>query len=136
MPSWPTANSMPQKWPLGVVEATTDGRIRTEMDAGPAKMRRRFTVEVHTFQFPDGTFILNGQQRSDLIAWYDAADPGGDPGGIGGGVLPFTWDDARFSGDTLTLRFVSRPTFRAIVPDAAEASQLFSVSVELETVPT
>ena len=136
MPSWPTSSSMPQQWPLGVSESTHDGRVRTKMDAGPAKMRRRFTVEVNNFRFPGGNFLLTGAQRADLIAWYDAADDAGTPGGLGGGVNSFTWANARYSGDSLTLRFVVRPTFTAVIPAAAEDDQLFDVTIQLETVPS
>ena len=48
MASWP--GTLPQEMRLPISHSQEDGRLRTKMDAGPVKMRRRYTAveEVNT----------------------------------------------------------------------------------------
>lgn len=56
--------------------------VRTEMDAGPAKARRRYTVNTKHFT---GTIILTCSQRLTFEAWYKHS--------LGDGVLRFKMID-------------------------------------------
>ena len=133
-PSWPA--SLPQSWPLGVTEMVHDGRVRTEMDAGPAKLRRRFTTTWSRYKIPDGKFLFTGTQVGTFTDWYEGSPAGDSPNQIGMGTSLFTWTNPRGASETLTLRFVSRPTFKAIIPDSSIVLQTFAMQGFLvETVP-
>lgn len=56
--------------------------IRTEMDAGPAKARRRYTVTEKLFE---GSIILTEAQREILENWYQNT--------LGDGTLRFVMKD-------------------------------------------
>lgn len=56
--------------------------IRTQMDAGPQKTRRRYTVSTKEFT---GSVVLTEAQREYLEDWYDNV--------LGSGVLRFVMKD-------------------------------------------
>lgn len=68
--------------------------IRTEMDAGPAKARQRYTVATKEFS---GSILLTEDQRKILEAWY--------VGTIGCGVLRFQMLDPQ-TGEYREFRFL------------------------------
>ena len=132
MASWPTsAGHVPGSWPLGVVKSTSNGLLRTAMDSGPVKVRKRFTVETTTYTLPSNTFIVSGVGRASLETFYNTT--------LNGGVDSFTWADPEgpktSATQTLTLRFVAAPIFTAILPSADQDDQKFSVALKFETVP-
>lgn len=74
---WP--ESLPQLLRLeGLTAQRKSSVIRTEMDAGPAKARQRYTVATKEFS---GTLLLTEQEREILEDWYTHT--------LGGGVLRF-----------------------------------------------
>ena len=97
MPAWPA--SLPQKQFLGMTEQRGDARLRTEMDAGPAKMRRRFTNTVRDFTTP---ILLSGTQRQTLDTFYIDT--------LKKGVLAFDWEDP-VTDAIVSFRFVEPPRF-------------------------
>lgn len=101
MPVWPV--SLPQKQFIGLSEQREDARVRTEMDAGPAKMRRRFTAASRLFSIP---IALDGQQRQDFDTFYITT--------LQEGVLSFDWEDP-VNDATVTFRFREPPELRLIV---------------------
>ena len=56
--------------------------IRTQMDAGPQKARRRYTVSTKDFT---GSIVLNETQRELFENWYDNV--------LGSGALRFVMKD-------------------------------------------
>ena len=79
MPAWPA--SLPQA-PLarGYQEAFGDTTLRTQMDAGPDKLRRRFTAGVDSFT----TLLrLTKTQAATFESFYKTD--------TAGGTLAFTW---------------------------------------------
>lgn len=95
MAAWP--GSLPQLSLLaGALETVQDGTIRTEMDAGPAKRRRRYTAVVRRFTVP---LVLTTDQVATLETFYDST--------LQGGVDAFDWTHPR-TGAAVSLAFVAR----------------------------
>jgi hypothetical protein len=88
MPTWPA--SLPQfVLTRNYKESPPDLVIRTKMDAGPAKVRRRFTAGVRPIE---AMLVLNGDQLAVLDDFYLTA--------CQGGALSFTWTYQREWQDT------------------------------------
>lgn len=88
MPTWPTA--LPQYLlNRNYKETAPDLVIRTKMDAGPAKVRRRFTAGVRPIE---GTLVLSDDQVIVLDNFF-LSD-------CQGGALGFTWTFQREWRDT------------------------------------
>lgn len=78
---WP--KELPQVMRLeGLSGKRRQAVVRTEMDAGPQKTRRRYTVAQKDFS---GSVVVTEAQRQILEAWYDKV--------LGGGTLRFVMTD-------------------------------------------
>lgn len=93
MPSWPA--SLPAPTVGGYTLVSTESVVRTDMDAGPARQRRRFTQTPTRLQL---RWLLSAEQFAVFEAWYRwQADEGGAwftidlAGGLG--IIPH---EARF----------------------------------------
>jgi hypothetical protein len=60
MASW--AGTLPEYLPINAAESSDDNLIRTEMDMGPRKVRRRFTALVRFIDVP-GDLSLRALKR-------------------------------------------------------------------------
>lgn len=121
MPTWPT--SLPQK-PLqqGYDENKPNTLIRTQMDKGPDKVRRRFTAGVRTF----GTqFLLSDTQVSTLETFIDDE--------LEGGALRFDWTHPR-TGASVSFRIVPQGE-DALLSYSAVSDNLYRVQMQLEILP-
>ena len=78
-------------------EAFPDMTIRTGMDVGPPKMRRRTTAAVRPIACSQ---VLTAAQVADLDAFYSST--------LAGGSLAFTWVHPRTRA-AATLRFTAPP---------------------------
>lgn len=79
--TWPSA--LPQVLILdGLNGKKKSSVVRTEMDAGPAKQRRRYTVATKVFK---GSMVVTESQRKILENFYDNI--------LGHGVLRFVMKD-------------------------------------------
>lgn len=109
---WP--NSLPQVLRLDGQQAKRKSNvIRTQMDAGPDKVRRRYTVSVKIFE---GSIIVTGKQRQILEDWYRDV--------LGDGVLRFVMKDPQ------TLQFAE---FRFMEEYAEESVDgLWKIAMKLE----
>jgi hypothetical protein len=117
MPSWPA--SLPQHVLVeGYDEAPPDVLLRTEMDAGPAKVRRRFTAGVRELRC---AILCDSDQLDDLEEFFRDE--------IAGGALPFDWVHPR-TQDAASFRFVRRFT---IAPEPG--AKYWRVGLELEILP-
>jgi hypothetical protein len=92
--------------------------LRTEMDAGPAKLRRRFTAAPRPYTMP---MTLSGAQLEALVDfWSDDCQ---------GGALAFTMRHPRDAEETILCRFTEEPKWTAL------GGGVFRVALELEILP-
>ncbi len=119
---WPPL--LPQAPRLTETEANPgDETLRTSMDAGPAKLRRRFSASPESL--PMG-LIVTGLQTDDLLDFYRTA--------CSGGSLAFQWRHPR-TGQLVDMRWKSVPKFKPLAPRASDRSEAWLATFELETVP-
>lgn len=117
-PIWPAG--LPQN-PFatdGAAYVPVDNFIRTNMESGPPKVRRRFTAEYEDFSF---TIIINRAQLATLMSFIDVTLKG---------TKAFDWIDFR-TGLTATYRFKKKPSQQWYGGDG----EWWTVSVELEKIP-
>lgn len=116
---WPTADSFPQE-PLreGYSEMCVDIALRTQMDLGPDKVRRRSTAGVRPWVCP---LLLNGTQLTLLRSYYTSDTEGGSE--------QIEWVDPLDTGSTAYMRFTGPPSWVQV------AHNLFRANVPLEILP-
>ncbi len=116
-PVWPW--SLPQR-PLaqGFNERAPDTAIRTQMEAGPPKVRRRFTAGIRTM---DMQLRVDADQVATLDTFYDAT--------LAGGTLRFDWLHPR-TGGALTYRFVEPPSYTPVA-----RGRVWTATLKLESLP-
>lgn len=102
----------------GYGEQPPDTALRTRMDAGPAKVRRRFTAGPRPLSV---RLDLDATQVEALDAFYVTT--------LEGGALAFDWMHPRTQAAT-ALRFVRPPAYRPLSSDAA-----WSAALQLEILP-
>jgi len=95
-----------------------DARIRTNMDAGPPKMRARYTAVITEHDIPVPFFTK--AQWSTLEAFYKTT--------LANGTLPFDWTDP-VTGSSVSFRFLEPPKFSLLGPDTV------SVTLPVEVLP-
>lgn len=110
---WP--GDLPQA-PLtsGYSEKLQDNVVRSTMDAGPRKIRKRYTSAPITI---DCTFFMDQTQLATFRTFYGTT--------LQDGSLPFEWT-VPSSNTTLSFMFVEPPSISIIDPI------LFNVKVKLE----
>ncbi|CAB4122388.1 hypothetical protein UFOVP32_16 [uncultured Caudovirales phage] len=115
--SWPT--SLPQYvLENGYSESLEDQTIETQMDTGPAKIRRRFTTTIRKFVI---AVQLDPTQMAVFEDFYLTT--------LAGGSLPFDWVHPR-------TRAAKTFRFRKPTPQVSMIGGFYSrVSMNLETVP-
>lgn len=113
--AWP--GTLPQT-PLleGYTESLPNQVIRSQMETGPAKVRRRFTAAIKPFTV---NLLMTLAQTVTLETFYETT--------LNGGVDQFTWLHPRTT-DAITFRFVSPPVF-------VTRGVLFGVVLQLESLP-
>ncbi|MFQ5776362.1 MAG: hypothetical protein ACE5GS_17725 [Kiloniellaceae bacterium] len=115
MVAWPA--SLPQDKLLAAVQETApDLVVRTQMDAGPAKVRRRFTAGVRPFEMELDLTLSEVQTLDDFFVTT-----------LAGGALAFDWQHPR-TGATLSFRFVAPPSY-------VQNKGAWSVSLRIEALP-
>jgi len=114
-------------WPAGLPQdVLTDGFgeqlaevvLRTQMDAGPAKMRRRFTAGVRVFNVATS---LTRTEAATFETFFGTT--------LLGGALAFDWVHPRTLA-TVAFRFRKAPTLR---PEPG--AKLWRAEMELEVLP-
>lgn len=108
LPQSPLSSSYGEDW--------QDGAIRSQMDTGPAKVRRRFTALVKTYSV---AFVLTDRQVEILMEFWEET--------CTMGTLTFTWQDPR-TQDPATVRFASRPGI-------SHDNGMFRVQFQIEVLP-
>ena len=98
MPAWPS--TLPQDVLIdGYDEQVPETTLRTSMDAGPAKVRRRFSAGVRVFAV---TVPLTRAEVETLDAFY--------LNDLQGGALRFDWTSPR-TGAPVQFRFLAPPRY-------------------------
>lgn len=116
MAAWPAG--LPQK-PLadGFTESPVPNVVRSDMDVGPAKMRRRYTAAVRVYNME---LLLTTSQVATLEAFYRTTLAEVDP---------FDWTDHR-TGAAASYRFRSPPSY-----SEAGAPGYWRTTLDLEVLP-
>lgn len=116
-PTWP--GTLPAEWGNDSQRARGDGNVlRTQMDVGPAKLRRRSTADFIGTAF---TLVLTTTEKEALDAFYVTTLSK---------TLPFDWTDySAVALPTRTFRFVKAPVY------AHAGAGLWRASIELEQLP-
>jgi len=118
MPTWPGTLPQTVGWP-GYARRLQETRVRTNMDAGPAKVRARFRSGILEQDVP--VVYFTKAQWLLLETFYITT--------LLQGTLVFDWTDP-ISGLPVNFRFTSPPQFGAMLgPDT------ISVTLNLEVVP-
>lgn len=103
--------------PDGYQESLPDTTIRTQMDVGPPKMRRRSTSAPRLIS---GTLRLEGSRLDLFEAFYIDT--------LAGGSLPFNWVSPR-TGDPVVAQFGDVPSYSPV------SGGIWDVSISLEVLP-
>lgn len=116
MPAWPATLPIA---PLldGYRERPPATTLRTEMDTGPAKLRRRFTSGTRPISVG---FVLTKAQLERFDEFYVTV--------CAGGALSWTWEHPR-TLEPVTLRFVELGEYEPITPTQ------WRVTMQLEVMP-
>ena len=115
MVAWP--QGLPQAPLIGHLERAPNLVVRTSMDAGPAKVRRRFTAGVRALTV---TLILDDTQRMTLDQFFVET--------LAGGALSFDFR-VPSTGQTKRVRIVGPPEYGLITPSKWRAR------LDLEVLP-
>lgn len=114
MPSWPS--TLPQAPDIsGYTEQPQSQVIRTAMDAGPAKTRRRFTAASRNISV---RYVLSAAQQAIFKAWWESD--------IAAGALPFDWPH---DGQTVSARIVGEYQLSPL------SDQIWQLSLQIEVLP-
>jgi len=117
MATWPA--SLPQTLlQASYKETLPRTKIRTQMDAGPPKQRRRYTAAPRPITACQN---LTTTQVADLKTFHNTT--------LQGGALAFDWTDPIPGSGTVSFRFVSEPE---LVP---LSGKLHRAAYELEIMP-
>ena len=122
MPSWPSGiphTPLAESYSFEPVPQA----ISTQMDSGPPKRRRRFSVAYGTHSM---SFILTGSQRATFQTFYLTT--------IAGGSLAFTGLADPTDGTAATFQFANGgdPRWAALRPDASIAARRWLLTITLE----
>ena len=114
---WPA--SLPQE-PLaqGFSEQAPNTVIRSQMEVGPPKVRRRFTAGVRNIECQ---LRLTPAQVDTLDAFFGST--------VAGGALSFDWKHPR-GGTVVTFRFVEPPAYAPVA-----RGTLWQATLRLEILP-
>lgn len=129
VPSWPS--ELPTDWLIaGYDEQMPDVLIRTQMEAGIPKVRRRYTTAVSPLSLSQ---VMTADEIATLEAFYIAT--------LGRGAKRFSMTHPR-TGESVELRFVSPPRWQpteARIEDSGSPSaytdNLWLVQAALEILP-
>lgn len=118
-------------WPVGLPQAPITSRysqvparrvVRTQMDAGQAKVRQRFTAGWETCTI---LLRLKRSQLELLTAFWDVT--------LAAGALPFTWKHHE-RGNPIDYRFTSEPRQNPNAPRRVGKDEAWDVEFDLETI--
>jgi len=115
IPAWHV--DLPQKlFVIGYSGAFPDITIQSDMDAGPAKVRRRFTSGIEPVS---GTMIMSAAQFATFSTFYNTT--------LLGGSLRFSWTRPPAHTVACEMRFTKPPEWTVIDPGKYEISLSFEI---------
>ncbi len=115
---WPAG--LPQNLLIsGYSQSAADNLLRTPMDAGPAKVRRRFTSGVRQIQ---GDILVTSSQLSTFKTFYNTM--------LLYGTLRFNWTDPDDQTTSVEMRFTAPPSW---VPAGYGGHFRISMALEILT---
>ncbi len=115
MPIWPV--TLPQQLLVkDYTETMADTSIRTSMESGPAKVRKRTSAAIRPVR---GSLILTAAEVAIFKAFYITD--------LSGGALRFDWVDP-ITAAAVEMRFTETPGW-------SSQGNLFRVSLSLEIMP-
>jgi len=117
MAIWPV--ELPQQMELGESETPPDVMLRTKMDIGPDKIRRRFTAGVRMVR---GFVEMSATNIASFDGFFVST--------LKHGSIPFDWVLPR-SGAAVTYRFVEVPQYESV----ADRKNWYRVKLSLEILP-
>lgn len=120
MSTWPSTLP-PLRLP--VQQTSQDQTLRTSMDAGPQKVRRRFTAGSRYYTIP---LRVDGVQKATLETFFDDT--------LEGGALSFDMEDP-VSGTTKEFRFMSPFSARMVRGSDDPDKRLYDIQLNLERLP-
>lgn len=116
IPVWPSG--LPQEILLNSYsESFPNNLLKTEMETGIAKVRRRMTSMSRPI---DGGIVLTKAQVSTFKTFFNTT--------LSSGAYRFEWTDP-ITEATVEMRFTSQPTIKAL------SGELFDISLPLEILP-
>lgn len=121
MATWPA--TLPQTVLSDLVRQRQAGKVRSDMDTGPAKQRARFTATTKQFT---ASLMMTGAQLTTFYTFYETT--------LGQGAVSFTWVDP-ITDASATLRFMGEPTDTLVRADDTPDDRLYSVTLPLEKLP-
>jgi hypothetical protein len=107
---------------IGATIDVQDARVRSTVDHGPPKMRRRFTAAYRAWDF---SIYVTGSEKAVLETWYTST--------LSQGVTAFDWTDE--TGTVGSFRFMRPPRYTLKVGHQVVGSRLWEVGIGLEQVP-
>jgi hypothetical protein len=119
MAAWPS--SLPAL-EAAVQESRQSSVIRTPMETGPSKVRRRFSAAT---RFIVGTMVLNATQRSALDSFFSTT--------LSEGALEFTFSDP-VDDTEQSVRFTAEPSY-ATIRGGSASDRLWRATLQLEILP-
>lgn len=98
MAAWPA--SLQQKQFANVTDTRQQATLRSEMDAGAPKVRKRFTAAIRKITIP---VVFNAADKATFDTFYITT--------IAEGAAAFDWTDPNDDSTTISYRFVAPPQF-------------------------
>lgn len=124
MPDWPV--TLPDIMLIGMTDQRQGGKIRSNVDVGPAIVRRRYTAAVRNVDIP---ITLSNDERVIFDDFYinDLEE----------GALSFLWRDP-VTDATTSFRFREEngPAFQAVVGSDDSSTQRWDATLQLEILPS
>ena len=117
--TWPA--SLPQQQFLDTRDQLQESRLRTRMDTGPPKMRRRNTASIREIVT---AMVFDNEQRDTFDTFFRTV--------LKEGSLSFNWKDP-INDAVVEYRFVNIPSFRLIKRDGLD--RWWRTSLTLEILP-
>lgn len=121
MATWPA--TLPQSLDMVLKRTRQPGKIRSDMDTGPAKQRPRFTATTKQY---DASVIMTGAQLATFATFYETT--------LGQGADAFDWIDP-ITDVAASLRFMAEPEDTLLRPHENPDDRLYRVTMPLEKLP-
>lgn len=118
---WPPG--LPDLQPEGLSVERQNTTLRTQMDAGPEKVRRRFSAAAKTLRIP---MMLSGAQLAIFRTFYETT--------LSEGVTQFQWENPETDA-TVSFRFLREPVWSLETGSASTSTRRWVGSLDLEIIP-